>query len=241
MAAMIILPGASARFWTNRLGRLLTIAAVLGAAAGAAGTLLASPHALLGFDPLGFGDAHRTLPPGPLIVLSATAFFLVSLFFAPRRGIASITISELRLRSRMVREHLLRALFELSEPRLPTRPVISETDVMAYRHWNRWLVDWWLRSAARKGLVNRRPDGIQLTEAGLAAAAEVTKTHRLWELFLVEQANVAADHVDRDADDVEHLLPTPVIADLEDQLVQAGEMPPAGEVIPDSPHELPTE
>src|SRR5688500_16781377 len=43
MAALIILPGAAARFWSNRLGPLLMIAGAFGAAAGVIGTFLASP------------------------------------------------------------------------------------------------------------------------------------------------------------------------------------------------------
>ena len=63
---------------------------------------------------------------------------------------------------------------------------------------------------------------MRLTPAGLAAAAEVTRTHRLWELFLVESAGIASDHVDRDADDVEHMLPAPLIRELEERLAAVG-------------------
>ncbi|HEU5431499.1 MAG TPA: iron chelate uptake ABC transporter family permease subunit, partial [Thermomicrobiales bacterium] len=42
VAAMLILPAASARFWTDRLGKLLVISATLGAATAAAGTLVSA-------------------------------------------------------------------------------------------------------------------------------------------------------------------------------------------------------
>jgi manganese/zinc/iron transport system permease protein len=236
MAALIILPGAAARFWTDRLGQMLTIAAGAGAAAGVIGTLAASPlpERWLGFEPLG----ARGLPPGPLIVLAATAFFLVSLFFAPRQGLVARTWAELRLRTRIAREHLLRALYELSEDQLPERPFVDESQLVAHRAWSKWLVDWWLIRAERNGLVERRLTEIRLTPRGLSAAAEVTKTHRLWELFLVESAGVASDHVDRDADDVEHMLPKALVNDLERRLAEAGQLPVVPKTVPESPHEL---
>jgi manganese/zinc/iron transport system permease protein len=236
MAAMIILPGAGARFWTNHLGRTIALASMAGAAAGAIGTFLASPlpEQWLGFAAGEAGASRKAVPPGPLIVLVAATFFLASLLFAPRTGVIARAFAELRLRLRISREHLLRALYELSEPQLPTLPRISEAQLVAHRAWNRRLLHWWLGRAEAGGLVKRDGNGVQLTPAGLTAAADVTRTHRLWELFLVSRAHIASDHVDRDADDVEHMLPAPLIDELEQQLAAAGKLP-------QSPHRIETE
>jgi manganese/zinc/iron transport system permease protein len=84
-----------------------------------------------------------------------------------------------------------------------------------------------------------RNDGkVQLTSTGLSEAADITRTHRLWEQFLVSTAGIASDHVDRDADDVEHMLTEPIIRELEQQLARAGRLPAAPQQIPESPHEL---
>jgi manganese/zinc/iron transport system permease protein len=236
MAAMVILPSAAARFWTNRLGSLLTLAAIGGAVAGALGTFLSSPLPKQWFGTSFVSTSN--VPPGPLIVLSATAIFLVSMLFAPRRGIVAVAVAELRLRLRIAREHLLRALYELSEPSLPERPLISESQLLAQRHWTKWTADWLLHRLSNRGLIERKNSEIQLTPAGLSAAAEVTRTHRLWELFLVESAGIASDHVDRDADDVEHMLPKPLVRELERRLAQAGRLPTIAKTVPESPHEL---
>jgi manganese/zinc/iron transport system permease protein len=235
MAALLILPGAAARFWTDRLGRLLAIAALFGSAAGIIGTFLASPLPKRWF---GVSLDTSIFPPGPLIVLSAAAFFLVSLLLAPKRGVVAENIAELRLRFRIVREHLLRALYEMSEPHLPERPLIKESKLVAQRSWSNWLVRWWLTSLRAQGLVEQRDGAVRLTQTGLAAAADVTRTHRLWELFLVESAGIASDHVDRDADDVEHMLPEPLIRDLERRLAESGRMPVVPQMVPESPHDL---
>jgi manganese/zinc/iron transport system permease protein len=93
------------------------------------------------------------------------------------------------------------------------------------------LLHWWLGRAEAGGLVKREDHSVQLTPAGLTAAAAVTRTHRLWELFLVSNAGIASDHVDRDADDVEHMLPAQLIDELEQQLAAAGKLPQSPHVI----------
>jgi len=231
-AALVILPGASARFWTNRLGRMLIIAAIAGAAAGVTGTFLSSPLPQQWFGVELFDNTKY--PPGPLIVLSAAAFFLFSMLFAPENGVVANAYAELQLTRRIAREHLLRALYEISEPYLPERPAVPESEVVAQRTWQRWWVDWWLSRLQSRGLIERDHGTVRLTPAGLIAASEVTRTHRLWELFLVESAGIAADHVDRDADAVEHMLPKQLIQELERRLAADGRLP----IVPRSPHTL---
>jgi manganese/zinc/iron transport system permease protein len=74
---------------------------------------------------------------------------------------------------------------------------------------------------------------VRLTPAGLDEAARVTRNHRLWELFLITHADIAPSHVDRDADQIEHVLAPTMIRELESLL-------DAGETLPSSPHVLAT-
>lgn len=73
MAALLILPGVTARFWTDRLSTMLYLSAGLGVLTGAIGTFLSAHYA--------------NLPAGPIIVLVGAGFFLVSAIIAPRRGL----------------------------------------------------------------------------------------------------------------------------------------------------------
>jgi Mn-dependent DtxR family transcriptional regulator len=57
-------------------------------------------------------------------------------------------------------------------------------------------------------------------------------------LFLVSSAGIASDHVDRDADDVEHMLPPHLVGELEQRLAADGRMPAIPQRIPESPHEI---
>lgn len=73
MAAMLIGPAVAARQWTNRLGAMIVLSAVFGAASGIAGALISV--------------SDEGIPTGPMIILSMTAIVFVSLLFAPERGI----------------------------------------------------------------------------------------------------------------------------------------------------------
>ncbi len=73
MSAMLVAPAAAARQWTDRLGVMVALSGIFGAAAGVVGALLSS-------------TAER-LPTGPMIVVCISILAFVSLLLAPRRGV----------------------------------------------------------------------------------------------------------------------------------------------------------
>jgi manganese/zinc/iron transport system permease protein len=73
MSAMIVAPAAAARQWTDRLGLMVVLSGLFGAAAGVAGAVISS---------LASG-----LSTGPVIVLCISAVAAVSLLLAPNRGL----------------------------------------------------------------------------------------------------------------------------------------------------------
>jgi len=219
MAAMIILPAATARFWTNRLHLMLLLAAGFGLAAGPLGTY--------------FG---KGLPAGASIVLAGASFFVISVLLAPQRGVLAQVLAEYQLRKRMTREHLLRSLYELSESNLPELTKLSLKSVRDYRHWV--SLEKLLEQEVEKGTILRDAEHVQLTPLGLRRASELTKAHRLWEMYLVQFANIAPDHVDRDADAIEHLLPEALLLELEQKLADEGRLPYLVAEVPLSPHDL---
>lgn len=73
MIGFVIAPPSAARQWTRRLERMVLLAGGFGAISGLLGTLASSV----------MGD----VPTGPMIILFLTFFALVSIFFAPGRGL----------------------------------------------------------------------------------------------------------------------------------------------------------
>ncbi|HEY4307923.1 MAG TPA: iron chelate uptake ABC transporter family permease subunit [Pirellulales bacterium] len=241
MAAMLIIPGAAARFWTNRLGTMLLIAGLIGAASGIGGTLISAGmlEGLLGFDPLAFGHNTRNLPTGPVIVLCGTALFVISMLFAPQRGAIARLARIVGVRSRIGRENLLRSLYELSESALPDRPSIGWQQLVEERSWTAASVHRLARWGKNAGLIEYTPAGARLTSAGQAQAERFVRAHRLWEMFLISGADIAPDHVDRDADSIEHFLTPQMVESLEAQLAAAGKLQTTPGTVPVSPHDLP--
>ncbi|MBX3434077.1 MAG: metal ABC transporter permease [Pirellulales bacterium] len=222
MAAMIILPAATARMWTHRLHTLLLLAGALGVVAGGVGPRL------------GHG-----VPAGPAIVLTAAALFVLSLLFAPEQGMIARLVHEQRLRRRVAQDHLLRSLYELAEPRLAETPMIPFAALAANRGWRPARLRRLLSANQEQGLLAYRGDTVTLTPLGIRAAAEATRRHRLWELYMMRVAGAAADHVDRSADDVEHLLPPAVLLELEAQLAaETAAEAAAAPTVPPSPHRM---
>lgn len=238
MAAMLIIPAAAARFWTHRLERMLVLSGVLGAVSGTLGSLISAGvvKAWLGFDPFGLED-DANLPTGPVIVLCSTSVFLFSVLFAPQRGLIARAWSYLRLRAKTADENLLRTLFECTEDRLPSLAAVPVDELLKHRAWSRAAVAWAVRRAGGRGLVRHLPEGVQLTAQGLAHARRLVRAHRLWELFLIHGASIAPDHVDRDADSIEHVLSPEIIEELEARFAASG-LPGAVETVPNSPHRI---
>lgn len=233
MAALLIIPAVAARAWTDRLGVMVLLAAAFGALASVGGAALS---AVLPPPP---GSLSRGWPTGPMIVLTAAAGFVVSILIAPRRGLIAGWLRRRRMAARIARQHLLRGIYEANEV-LPAgaldRPV-PRAALMNARRWRPGELDRAVADAARRGwiTVHAADAALGLTNSGVIEATRVVRAHRLWELFLVEQAGVAPDHVDRDADELEHVLDADVLKHLEDRLAGAGRLPA---LAPASPHPI---
>ena len=70
---------------------------------------------------------------------------------------------------------------------------------------------------AKAELLTLAADGlkVQLTNLGLIEARRLVRNHRLWELYLLNHADVAPGRVDRDADMIEHVLDPRLVDELE--------------------------
>lgn len=84
MAALLITPAVSARYWTNSFKWMMVLSALFGGSAGVIGTLLSA-----------YGKGW---PTGPFIVIAAASLFVVSLAFGFRKGLLVMGIQQYRLR-----------------------------------------------------------------------------------------------------------------------------------------------
>jgi len=152
MSAILIAPAAAARQWSDRLGRIVLLAALFGALAGVVGAVVSA--------------ATPRLPTGPTIVLCAGAIVLVSLLFAPQRGLLAEAVRGWHgrrvLRDLGLLEDLDRLARQHADPHYPHAAAVLRTMTS-----DPAAVGPGLHRLARRGLVSRTGDGWALTSAGL--------------------------------------------------------------------------
>ncbi len=209
MVALLITPAAAARFWTDHLARMLGIAALFGGLSGLFGTF--------------FSSLAPKLSTGPIMVLTATLFFIISAVFAPGRGLIAKWKMHRANRKRMQEEHLLRSAFEWLElhptaDRIPVKAMIGRTELSLHRLKR---VAAALRVKHMLGFVDDN-EHFLLTRKGYRRAKTIVKSHRLWEYYLLYRMQLQEDHVHRDADAVEHILTEDMIAKIEAMLQKEG-------------------
>lgn len=73
MSAMLIAPAVAARQWTDKLSLMVVLSAIFGAISGVIGTIISS--------------VIPKLPTGPTIVIVISVIVIISLTFAPKRGL----------------------------------------------------------------------------------------------------------------------------------------------------------
>ena len=96
IAALLIIPAVSARYWTHSFNWMIFISSLFGGLSGAIGTVLSA---------LGNG-----WPTGPFIVITASAFFTISLFFGKEKGIL-IKYWQLKMHRKQIIEQSLDSPF----------------------------------------------------------------------------------------------------------------------------------
>ena len=179
------------------------------------------------------------LPAGAIIVVVASAIFLVSMVFGPTRGVLMRWREHQRLSRKVSRQHLLRAIYESAE-RDGADPMtigVPIEELLLMRSWSTPGLRRALRSAERAGLVYEGSDGnYRLTDDGMVEAVSAVRNHRLWEAYLVTHADIAPSHVDRDADQIEHVLGRQMVKQLE--AIVAKDHPEF--LVPPSPHAIGT-
>ena len=224
MIALLVIPPAAARFWTDRMSRLLAVSALLGAVGAFVGGLISASEA--------------DLPAGAVIVLSQGVFFGVSFFFGRRRGLVWKWWRQHQLTYTVRRQHMLRLFYERFEGQTDAeasaRGRLAFAAMRRARSWSSPRLRWLLWRMKWAGLVYRHPDGTWgLTRDGWPMAERMARNHRLWELFLIHYADIAPAQVDRGVDRIEHVLSPALVAELEHLLQKENRE------VPVSPHPIP--
>ncbi len=215
VVAMLIVPGAAAYLWSDRLVLIIILAMIFGAMSAVAGYFLAS-----------FWDSSIA---GAMVVVIGS-IFVFSMLFAPNQGVLARLGQRLRLSLQVAQDHMLLALVRRDETE-GMCALLRPNELMES------AVVWWgLANLASKRLIRQRlllqVDGlIELSPSGKQEALRLLRNHRLWETYM-NQLGLPEDHVHDPADAVEHFIDVELETELGTQVDD--ERDPQGKQIPPS-------
>ncbi len=225
MIALMVIPAAAARFWTDVMWKMMACSMLIGAIGGVFGATISA--------------VFPKLPSGAMIVLVCSCCFFLSMLFGRSRGVLIRFLRRRRLNQRVERQHLMRAIYESLEPNEKADCYVpglaaSIDELLPMRSWSHRRLLHAIGRAQHDELVVLRGSEVQLTRGGFVEAARLTRQHRMWEMYLIAYAEIAPSMVDRDADRIEHVLDPQIIHQLEELLEQEKTIVS----VPQSPHEL---
>jgi manganese/zinc/iron transport system permease protein len=174
--ALVIIPPVAARFWSERSESVVVIAGAFGGLSGYLGAAISA--------------SAPALPTGPIIVLVAFGFFVLSLLVAPARGTLAAWVRARRYHRRV---HLRQGLLAMAQG-LPV-----------HEAWTRRLL-------VAEGLA--RADGVP-TEAGRAKAVQAMRDERRWAVLRGLPAHEAAASLYDGLRDIETVLTPDQVADID--------------------------
>ena len=203
VSAMLIIPAATAYLLVDRMNKMIVFAMILGVMSATLGVF--------------FSFLGSNLPTGPFMVISSSLLFLMAYLFSPKNGRITKWLRYMKLKSKVRNENTLKLIYHYleknSEARTGIQIEISELVKLKKVSTKSMLSD--LNKLQKSGSVNVENKTVSLTEMGMDLAVSVVRNHRLWELYLTNEADYAADHVHDDAEKVEHLLSEEKVRELE--------------------------
>jgi len=194
VSAMLITPAATAYLLTDRMQKMLFFSVVLGVVSSIGGWWITT--------------LDVRFQTGPMITLLSSSLFVMGYFFAPQHGVMAKFLRRTRQQSRVHRENTLKAIYRIIERKNIKAGGVSVELLARARKITIDQVEQDGTSLVRAGEATweEGKTAIYLTASGWRRAVEIVRNHRLWELYLTDQADYSADHVHDDAEKIEHIL-----------------------------------
>ena len=227
--AMLIVPAATARMLTDRLGTMLVLSLVVAALSALLGHIGALTIPPILFSRLGYADVNDASTSG-MMAVAAGSLFVLSILVSPKHGAIRRIVDRVRWKVRIAGEDLLGILYRRDEA------VPADTmDLKDYqesprlvRTWIRWLAR---RHLQRRGMITSTSSEDHLTDQGRNLAQSLVRSHRLWEAYMARHFDLPGDHLHATAEHVEHFLCQELQTELATELDEPS-LDPHGKAIP---------
>ena len=195
VVGLLITPAATAYLLSDRLERMMLLAAVFGVTSVIGGLYLS-----VWLDSSG----------GGAIMLFCTLQFLVVLLIAPRYGILARWLRLRRMVPQQLVEDILGTVLRKGDR------VLAVSEIEGYVQDHRGIQRA-VRSLVAQGFLESQDGGVILSEAGRAEAIRILRAHRLWEAYLQHVGTPEAEIHTR-AHALEHMHDAGAVEYLDDLL-----------------------
>jgi manganese/iron transport system permease protein/iron/zinc/copper transport system permease protein len=196
VVGLLITPAASAYLLTDRLQKMMVLAALFGVT-----SILGGLYLSVWLDSAG----------GGAIMVFCTLQFFVVLILAPRYGLLSAWRRRLRFVPQELMDDILRFMLRF----FPASASLTSIHKEISRP--RAEVDRALNRLAHDGFIGLAEGGAHLTPSGQEKATHLQRAHRLWESYLLH-TGVPQEEIHRKAHYLEHLNEEPSITYIDDLL-----------------------
>lgn len=210
VVAMLITPASTALLLTDRLHKVVILSAFIGLISTVSGLLLAIVW---------------NTTPGPLMAVVAAVFFFIAAFLAPKRGLVFRYLKKRKLKHEINLEDVMKQSFRLQGMNQMNFENLQARLGFSRRKLNGLLSELRNRDYFDKGQ-------LELTEKGSAVASRLTRAHRLWETYLVNEVGLQEGQIHDDAERLEHHLSEGILDEVDEKL-GFPEKDPHGSPIPE--------
>jgi manganese/zinc/iron transport system permease protein len=198
MVGILIAPGIAARQWTNKLDQMVVLAAVFGAFAGGLGAVLSAVDA--------------DVPTGPMIIVVAFSVVIVSLAFAPGRGLVWTILRQRGDRQRFAAQNALRDLHKYALAHGTTYHPVPGSFL---RGVGGSTIELGLIQLEHQGHVKRSNGAWVLTSRGANLAAVDALNQQLWDVYRLYSDELGLPLIAEDRQqDIHNLLPEAAVEQL---------------------------
>lgn len=217
VVGLLVTPAATAYLLSDRLHRMIGLAALFG-----------WTSFLIGY----FGAVQINVAPGSAIVVVSTLQFLIVLLVAPNYGILA---DWLRRRSSVGQQVVEDVLGWMTRTKLTP---IAIDDIFKNVKTAPELLRRAVRQLVRQGMLASDGGKLALTETGQHEARRLVRAHRLWESYL-QHVGLPVDAVHGGADRLEHVNDEDAVDYLDDKLGHPLQDPHGEEIPEDFVHLVP--
>lgn len=202
MVGLLIAPAISARQWTHKLDQMVILSAVFGAFSGGVGAVISA--------------IDNDIPTGPMIIVVAFILVILSIGFAPGRGLIWTMLRQREDSRRFAQQNALRDLYRYAMAHGGATSPIPDSFIRGIGN-NSVLLG--LNQLLQDGHADNQQDEWRLTKTGVKLAQHDAHNQKLWDAYRVYSDELGLPLIREDRQvDIHDVLPSDAIEQLERKL-----------------------